>query len=1006
MRVILLFVVISTLAAADPMPQPYPSGPLLTIAVPDVARLRAHLAASWYGTLWASPSADQARRRMTELIAESEALTGIAWSELAARATRIDLNLGEQTIVQVASSDPVAPLLAGVDAAIAADTRRVADYWSAARTWQNRMFERMRDTEDIAADQHPTLLPVLPVERTSMGLVIGRARSTNRNWLRSLGWLLRHDERTVTLHHPATEPAQALVPLADDHDLSFAFDLAAYADGSGIPGLGQALRLSGATRALGSIDLSSKRSSETVTVTGAKLPLKAVDTVVLAAEVPAHALALSALGIDGAALAALIARVAAEEPGLSPLSDVATAAVRGLDGTAWFAAMPGAPYPDLVLAVPATDAVDAWLAQTLPDEAALLANARQQAVEIDAHRGFPITLAIRRTPRAWLIGTDVKALEKLGNPGLDQRLARDHGIPAGAVALSAQANPLILARLSGYALAAQLWLATQSASDEAPPAIRVGNDSDTRRFTKRQLADLRLAITAVQSISANTKVPTTVGYAQVDAGGVTLRGRDLTIGLAVVPLVLVAACDLAPMLVPDWALSQHPLLASAAQAGGWPWSDPHAQGGSWWQREERVFALAAQQRALALRALNAVVRGEALRGLARRIDDDRKMAADLEWWTRGVRDERSAARAGALAALGVLRNRPGAAPLITAAFTHADPLTRAAAYEAIGSSAQWKRTQQRQKAKHPNFTVEPIDLPPVLDDLLAADARERDPVAAVHLMQAIAGWDDPRAIAALVRRLQDPAPRVALQAAYELTLPSIGAPHHQAVLATVARLLEDPTPSELFPTVGRHAREVLYQDIKGPDADALIARDLDRPDPPPTADNYLELSPRIHAICVLLQRDHAPAVRLADAALTTQPTDPTTIWPLLYALGQSTLPAAESILVRVLSDPATPGTPRFQAVWSLEMTGFKRPLGAAAITALTATCLTDVGAARSRARRCLDRQKLTPEQTKAFTNAVQQATTRFGDKAFPNYRPPKPPPPPPPPPVKTGADDF
>ena len=85
------------------------------------------------------------------------------------------------------------------------------------------------------------------------------------------GWSVRGDERTVTLSYPVGEPVNSSAALPGDHDLMFSLDLAAYADATGIPGLGQALRLAGATRMTGDLDLVSGRSSW-------QLPLRSTST--------------------------------------------------------------------------------------------------------------------------------------------------------------------------------------------------------------------------------------------------------------------------------------------------------------------------------------------------------------------------------------------------------------------------------------------------------------------------------------------------------------------------------------------------------------------------------------------------------------------------------------------------------------------------------------------------------------------------------------------------------
>lgn len=1005
MRIVPLLIVMSALAAAEPLPQPYPDGPLLTVSIPDAVRLRTHVTASWYGMLWASPAAEPLRRRMMELTSEAEALTGIAWSAAVTGSTRIDLVTGGRTALRLTSATAVAPLLAGVDAAIAADGQRVRAAQVALKAWMLRADRRPFGVRDDK-DQTPELMPWVPVVRDQSGIVIAQPRSVwgQHRHDDDRGWRVLDEAQALTLSHPADVPAKLPdhLPGAAGHDLAFALDVAAYADATGIPGLGQALRLAGVSQAAGVIDLAGGRSSETVTIAGARLSLRRVDTTVLEAEVPAQALALTAVGIDGKALAGICARVAAEEPGLAPLDGPLLDVLEGIDGTAWLAVVPGTPLPDLVLAVPANVAVDVWLAHRFGDAATVFDVARRQVVTLDSQPGLPTTLALRRTPRAWLIATDAAVLERLGNPGLAKRLAGEHAIPATALALSVQANQPILQRLGVYALAAQVWLATQTAKEDVPPRIRTGGEREEPTFTRRQLGDLRLLAKALPGIVGGAQAPTTVGYLMADDRGATIHGRDLLAGLAVAPLGIATYVELLPVLLPGWTAGHHHLVASIWKVSSFLWVDSEPVGAGWGRLVGGFPDATAQIRALALRAPDPGVRGQALLLLAGTGSDDGMPATGLDWWQRGLADSRSAARAGALQGLGRILDRPGALLLVTGAFAHADPLTRAGAYRVIAERARTYRQAKRYQRSVP------VILPAVVDALLAADAADHDPQALAALMPALAGYDDPRTVAALVRRVADPSPVVAVAALEALGETPAIAMHQDAALAAVRRLRDDQTRSgEYGWTIGNRARGVLHAHLTGADAEALIASDLDLPDPPVTSVSVYDVTPRQRALSVLIQRGNAAALARVEAELARTADDTTYFWVLVSALGQCPVAAvAEPLLVRLLVDPALPQGRRFQVTAGITARANKGALAAETIAALTATCLSDVAHARRMARQTLDRQKLTPEQAQAFTAAIQQAMKQFGDQAFPGYRPPKPPEPPPPPPVKAGADDF
>ncbi|MBA3936683.1 MAG: hypothetical protein H0X38_04410, partial [Planctomycetes bacterium] len=518
-----------------------PAGPVLVVRASDVPRLRARFAASWYGTLAARALDDAGRQRLRDLIAQGADRTGIDLMGLCAHLTGLTVAMGQEAVFRLDLDAPAAPLLQGVPAAAARDRQR-ADRIIA----QNLVaYVRMRlgQSDDYHAVQVPERVPA---QAAGDGVVLGRTR-THWGTAAQDGVLLA--PRGTTLLGGAAAAELSAVD-ADAADATVKADALALIASLGVPGAVALARASGVGALRGALSLASGRSDETLELPGAHLPLRALDTAVLEAEVPADALALSAIGIDGTALAALAARVAAA-PLVADAWGTDTQVLAQLDGPAWLAITPGLPLPDAVFAVPAGPALDAWLHTAWPDDGGRIEAARQAPVEITPRwPGMP--LWIRRSARAWLVATDEHILAHLGNPGLAGRLHTQHHLPAGALALALQANQAILQRVGALVPIVRAALALHALTGAALP-VPFLDEVDA--------ADAGAILDLLAAAAGTPQVPTSLAWLEADASGVTMRGHDLVIGAGVLPTAAVLAAAL-PQAFPDATIQLHPLLAA------------------------------------------------------------------------------------------------------------------------------------------------------------------------------------------------------------------------------------------------------------------------------------------------------------------------------------------------------------------------------------------------------------------------------------------------------------
>lgn len=214
-------------------------------------------------------------------------------------------------------------------------------------------------------------------------------------------------------------------------DLSLSIDPAAFAaamPAASVATYGKVLAILG----LGRIDIRAEAFPggvrEEALIAGCKLPLRQVDAAALAG-FPDKPLAMAAVGIDGAALRALVHAIAEQTGGAADLQrgDAAMQAaiglklddlLTGLDGSVVFASTPGIPFPGMTLSVPARTATDALVTalceRLQPGSGAkLVAEARTQAVLLPLPPNVPLPVSLRRSATRWILSTDQLLIEAL-----------------------------------------------------------------------------------------------------------------------------------------------------------------------------------------------------------------------------------------------------------------------------------------------------------------------------------------------------------------------------------------------------------------------------------------------------------------------------------------------------------------------------------------------------------------------------------------------------------------
>ncbi len=967
----------------EPVPavHPYPNGPLFTLSIPDVPRLRARLATSWYGALATRALDDAARARLGGFIDQGADLTGIDLRGLLPHLTAITASLQTEVAFRIDLDAPAAPMLLGVPAAAERDRRRAEGIIATDVAAISRLRLGQVDTYQMV----PVMARV-PAQPDGDGVVIARSRTF---WGEDPVDGVRIVAQGATLLGGGlgAEPAQGG---AGDADLQLTADLAALVASLGIPGAEAMLRASGATEVAATVSLASGRSSETIRLPGAHLPLRALDTAVLEAEVPADALTLSAVGLDGPALAALAVRAASADPLAVTAWGPDTAILAEVDGPAWVAIVPALPLPDMVLAIPAGPGLDARLRAAWPDDGGSIDAARQAPVKVTPKWiGAPIW--IRRSARAWLISTEEHLLTRLGNPGLAGRLRTQHGLPAGALGLALQANQAILHRLGALVPLARAALSLHAISGgELPLPFLDGLDA----VTAGALLDV------LERAALAPQVPTTLAWVETDGGGAVLRGHDLVIGAGVLPTaaLLVAA---APQIARDNTIGWSPLIAALLVAN--QGDEARVPALLAWRRElGGMPAVTEQLLTLAAGSPSAEMRAQASAALPG-AQPDADPAALLPWLRAGLADTQAKARRGAVRGLGgalavALTRKDGPGDAVMAAFlaTLVDPRPEVRTEAAHQALILAKAVRER---KHSEAMIAAFD-----ELIIARATNETQSRARAWVLRALPPHGGPRALAAVQAALAT-ADAVVRDAALATAGTALDGDAPAALVAAIVALRGDRSALELEPyTVGNAALLALCR-LRGPDADAALLAELQaapQADAGPISQPVHGAAGRINAAAALVERLQPAGLAAAAAIIAECEHMPAPNWtsdlaPLTGALGGSRSDGSEALLVRLLSCPDRMVAQ--YAAMALQRHAQIRPLSGATIAALD-VCVAAPGAwARIAARRLLDRTALTAEQRTVLAAKVAAANAAFGPNAFLNYQPP-------PPVIKPGADDF
>jgi HEAT repeat protein len=697
---------------------------------------------------------------------------------------------------------------------------------------------------------------------------------------------------------------------------------------------------------------------------------------VLEAEVPPGTVALSAIGIDGPALAACAQLASRADPVAADMLAGSDAALRAIDGTAWMAVLPGQLLPEVVVGFPAGPATDAWLHGLLPEQAHAIDAAGSDVSSVQL-RWSGTTWSIRRTPRAWLFATSAPALGQLGYPGLAARLAKEFAIPEQALALAVQDNAAVLHQAAGMAALASIALRVQAATghqEAVPPP-----------FTSQ---DLITAVTAISQMGAIPEVQPTVAWLAAHDQAVELTGRNLFVGAGILP-------------------------TAAIYAGGMQLSDMFGAGkvlptsSTWGTTFDVPFTLHQVQEMIQSAPIPAA-RAWALERLFHTAIG-RDADALLPWWRAGLADARTDIR------LGAIRGVRYASSLVLLQRTHVpedlyhlaasslqdpDAAVRAEAAEIFSHAAVMSHAQAFGLLKVPDFALE---------SLITAFPHERSAVVMAPVITALSLFDDPRVPPLLQTALENPDATVrarALGALCQMT----SSETERALVATCVSWRSDLTPIDEYPyTLGNAAHFALYA-IQGPLATAAIAAELDAPEPPAAGPEPWRISGiglRAQTIAVLVRRNYPGAVHravaLVDACLSPKPGDagdPNTLVLLAQCLSSVQETEAEDRLVTLVLHPD-----RFVAATAaqgLEQHAKAHALSPNAIRAVTQALTMSQTWGRVAARRALDVSTLSDQQRQEVARQMAQAETTFGAQAFEGYEPltPKAPP------VKPGTNDF
>jgi len=353
-----------------------------TIDAPDLGPVRAHWRQSPFGALAADPALAALRDQVGAWLTVQSGVVGLPLADLAGDAVALRAQV---------LAEPAAPHCA-YRIAIRCPTR-------AADSWHELLAERGAGTQKLWGP-----------------LVLGHDGS----------WLCAAREVQPTLPHGV---AAAAAP----GDLHYSVDLS---------GLCRALNLTTWERVLELLDIrgldghstfSSTGSDDAGTVVGLHLPLQPLAPSALA-YLPASAVLVAAVGLDGPALAKTWTHLGEQDQdlktSLDAWNDAFTNATAGdwptvlasLQGTLVVAITRGVPFPSVTVVLPASVFVDAALDHFAQSLAKDLAPARTQPLAL-AVPGYPVIIEARRFDHEWVLTTDPTVLAPELDPGPRLNLA-------------------------------------------------------------------------------------------------------------------------------------------------------------------------------------------------------------------------------------------------------------------------------------------------------------------------------------------------------------------------------------------------------------------------------------------------------------------------------------------------------------------------------------------------------------------------------------------------------
>lgn len=1000
------------------------SAPVLTLEISDVAALRARLAASWYGRLWASPAATSLPGLVQDRLLDVATATGIDWPRIAAQTTRISLALGGERSLTLTLAEPAEPLLASALMVAQQTEERWAAYYAAVEV----LAGQVPDPDGPASSPYPKAPgSLVAIEKSDAGFVLARSSRYSSFFERMDGWLVSAEDRSLRLSTPTDHPPRsASRAIVADGDISVHLDLPRWMDALGLPGASEALRASGVGMMDGTITIDPEHSHEHLRLIGAKLPLRVLDRALLERWVPANALAVSAIGIDGAKLPAFADQVAAQRVDLAAMIAVLRDRLHSVDGTAWFAVVPGNDVPGFVAGLSATPDLDRWIATLVPAVAEQVASGKWEPVPVPLGDSGEVVLL--RTAECWLAASESALLTPARTGGFFTTRTGGVSIPAEAMAIGVQDNATLLRTIARYAPQVSRFL-------RALPAEQTETPQALPRWMYHARKTVAEVLDQLAGLATVTTAPVSVSYLIPTSNGMAVEGRDMLAGMLAFPLLGVATTEVLPFIMPEWSRRHHPLWACASAGESVPWYEhtSWSVGGAylkappWWRAQHNTTALASP---------SSSARGHALMLL--HSEDDQVQTDWAFALCRGaLRDPIPAIREGAW--YGIAGNHRGHEAefdgLVVAMLRDPDLDLRRRACGVLDGCASLVRSRRMWDAfgDHEPLAARPLPSE-ALDILLDLERSESNPHLLESLLGALSGYDDPRILPRLVARLTDPQASVRAGAAVAIGR-SPATDHDLPSIQAVARLLSDQADATAWHfRVGDQAVDALRM-ILGAEVDALLVAELSRPDLP--GRGYFTLSRHEHLLRNLLLRKYVPAIDLVRQRVKASGFK--AVDQLGWVLARWAVPESEVLLREWLETATATTRPQvlellstYIAGGSLQSATIERLVGIvasateeaddravdllhdllakddqrAAVVPLIVPLLTsDQQAVRSAARTLVNdlvEEPTTPtDLMRPLQQAIAAAWKQFGAEAFPDYEPP-----PEPPPAPTNVKNF